>query len=413
MFPVIDLGPFAIQAGGFILILSFWLGIVLTSKYAKSLGTNDEVIENSLLYGLLGGILSARVGFFLQNPDLFIANPLDLFSLTPSMLDQSFGLLIGILIIFIISQKNHLPLWPTLDTLTPFLLILFTGIQIRNFATGNEFGLVAEIPWSIYLWGAMRHPVQIYSILIATPLIIWFLVKSKGLKSTGYFRSGLIFLVIIAALGGIITFTRAFTAEKSLIMGIDLIQLIGFGVISLSLFLIFKRAFESQKQSLVVISMGSNLNPEENLGRALEHIKSVFKFRRSSSIYKTEDVNAHPKSTVFLNQVVEINTDLTYSDLRVQLKLIENEFGRIKGDKQTVSLDLDILTYNGDVFEYLGKHIPDPNLIKYRYVAEPVSEMDPEFRHPGTGKLIQKILKNIPDKPKVFKLEGAKHGTEK
>jgi 7,8-dihydro-6-hydroxymethylpterin-pyrophosphokinase len=93
--------------------------------------------------------------------------------------------------------------------------------------------------------------------------------------------------------------------------------------------------------------------------------------------------------------------------------LIENEFGRIKGDKQIVSLDLDILTYNGDVFEYLGKHIPDPNLIKYRYVAEPVSEMDPEFRHPGTGKLIQKILKNIPDKPKVFKLEGAKHGTEK
>ena len=85
MFPVIDLGPFAIQAPGLILILAFLLGTWLISRLSQALGTNGDAIENSLLIGLVLGIFSARIGFFLQNPTLLTDNPLSLLSLTPTM----------------------------------------------------------------------------------------------------------------------------------------------------------------------------------------------------------------------------------------------------------------------------------------------------------------------------------------
>ncbi len=93
MFPVINLGPLAIQSAGMILILSLWIGIWLSSRLARNIGTNGDVIENGILAALLLGIFGARVGFLLQNFSIFLDNPLSLVSLTPSMLDPAFGFL--------------------------------------------------------------------------------------------------------------------------------------------------------------------------------------------------------------------------------------------------------------------------------------------------------------------------------
>lgn len=109
MFPVIDLGPVAIQAPGLILIISFFLGTWLVGKLANALGTNGDAIENSLLIGLVAGLLSARIGFFLQNPAILIENPLSILSLTPTMLNPSFGILVGVHSAFIFAQKNTCP----------------------------------------------------------------------------------------------------------------------------------------------------------------------------------------------------------------------------------------------------------------------------------------------------------------
>ncbi len=45
MFPVINLGPVALQASGLLIILSVWLGLWLSGKFAARLGTNGDVIE--------------------------------------------------------------------------------------------------------------------------------------------------------------------------------------------------------------------------------------------------------------------------------------------------------------------------------------------------------------------------------
>ena len=410
MFPIINVGPVAIQAAGLILLISLWIGIWLSGIFAKRIGTNGEVIENSILIGLIAGLFGARLGFILQNPSVFMNNPLSLFSLTASMLDVSFGVLTGGLSAFIFAQKKHLPLWPTLDTLVPLFILIFTGLHFSNFATGNAFGLPTELPWGIQLWNAVRHPVQLYAVLLSLALLLWVFFHTHHFRTTGFLHSGSLFYIILAALSAITLFTRAFVAEKILLAGLDMLQLLGFLILSGSLALLYAKTFQTYQRIPVLISMGSNVDPEENISIGLEKIKLEFNLRRSSSTYQSEDIANETNTPEYLNKVIEIETNLPFSELVTQLKSIERDLGRTSGDKSNVPLDLDILTYNDDVFNDHGYQIPSPDLLTYRHIALPLAELAPDFRHPAKGLTIQTILDMLKDQSQVVKIEKVENG---
>lgn len=413
MFPVIDLGPFAIQAPGLILILSLFIGFWLTGRFANALKTNGDAIENSLTVGLIAGILSARIGFLLQNPSILVENPLSIFSLTPSMFNTGFGLLAGFLAAYISAQRNHLPFWPTLDTMTPLILLVFMGVHLANFASGNAYGLPTSLPWGVRLWGDIRHPVQLYALILALGVFVWLLLRTRWLSKTGYMQSCLLALTTTASLAVITIFIRAFIAEKILLWQFDLIQILALLLLVGALGLVYRKTQHDEKEKSVILSLGSNLDAESNLQKGIKDLSKQFDVLKKSSIYQTSDVREKKAAKQFLNQVVEIRTQLPYPALRERLKTIEAALGRERGNKDTVPLDLDILTYNKDVFVHNGRHIPDPGIQNYRYIAEPLAEMSPDFRHPGNGKSIQKIMDQIPDESKVNKIKEVENGTKR
>ncbi|HCU56968.1 MAG TPA: 2-amino-4-hydroxy-6-hydroxymethyldihydropteridine diphosphokinase [Anaerolineaceae bacterium] len=414
MFPVIDIGPVAVQAAGLVLLLSLWIGIWLTGKLAANLGTNGDAIETGILYGLLAGILGARLGFLIQNPSIFADNPLSLVSLTPAMLDGSFGLLTAALTLVILFQKKHLPLWPTLDTLSPLVIMIFAGIHIADYANGNNFGLPTTLPWGVYLWNAVRHPVQLYILLLGLVLFLWLLLQTRVLRRTGFIRSGILFSATLAGLAFITLITRAFVAEKLSFLGADLIQVIAFFILGFCLYLIYHKAFKDRKHIVVYLSLGSNRNPEENLIRAVELIAEDFKIRTRSNLYRTVDVRENAGKNQYFNQVLEIEVDMPYIDLLSWSKDLESRFDREPGDKDNVPLDVDIIVYNGDVFSAGGKTIPDPNLSRFSYIAFPLAEITPEFRHPATGQSIQDILTALEKSGQpIEKLTEVENGTQR
>lgn len=413
MFPIINIGPLAIQAAGFILILSLIIGLWITGIFSKNLGTNGEVIENSLLFGLIIGIFAARIGFLLQNPSIFSENPLSLFSLTPSMLNTSFGLFVGLTTSIIYAQKKHLPIWPTLDTLSPFIVLLFAGIHLANFANGEHFGLPTNLPWGVELWNEIRHPVQVYAIILSIIALVSLTIYTKLYKNTGFLRSGILFNLTSLTLGLILIFTRAYVAQKTLLGNLDLWQILGLIAVILSALVIYSKQYIRRKHISVILSLGSNQNPMENLSGGIEKLQTEFKLRQQSSLYLTEDVRGGKNSPKFYNQVVEIDVNIPYTELRLKLKSFEKSFGRQAGNKNDVPLDMDILTYNGDVFYYDSKHVPDPNLIKYSYIAVPLLEIAPDFRHPANGKIVEEILENLDDKEKIQKVYEVENGPGK
>jgi phosphatidylglycerol---prolipoprotein diacylglyceryl transferase len=412
MFPIINIGPVAIQASGLILLLSLFIGTWLAGKFALSLGTHAEGIENSILFGLIAGIVGARIGFFLVNPAILRNDPLSIISLSPSMLDASFGLLVGTLTAVILGQKKNLPLWPTLDTLTPLFLLLFIGLHLANYANGNAYGIPTDLPWGIDLWNAVRHPVQLYAIILASGLLGGLLFHTRMLKSTGFQRSGVLFLVTLAGLALITLVIQAFIAEKTLFGSIDIVQIFAFMLLLASLGLIYSRVFPARAKESVLISMGSNQNPHQQLNKAEDLIASKFRIRQKSSRYQTQDILGNPAASDFLNQVIEIETDLSYISLSAELKAIEQSLGRVPGNKKEVALDLDILTYGQEVFSDGLHRIPAPDMIKYRYIALPLAEMSPGFRHPANGQTFQEILDHISDETQVIFSNEVENGIE-
>ncbi len=404
MFPIINIGPLALQAGGFIFLICFFIGTWMTSRLSLSIGTHTDAIENISLYSLGLGLLAARLGFLLKNISVFLNHPLSLLSLTPSMLDLGFGILIGILTAIILAQRKHLPLWPTLDTFSPFLLLSFIALQLANMANGNAFGLPTNLPWGVLLWNETRHPVQIYALFLSGAVLIWFLLHTKLLKTTGFAHSGVLFNVTTGCLALINLFIQAFVAEKILFGPVDLIQLISLGVFIICIYLIDMHAFPKDSKVNAFISMGSNIEPQLKLDQAVGLISREFQIHNLSSRYKTQDINQDPKTPDFINQIIEIETDLSVNRLLTTLKSIEGKAGRQHLDEHLVALDLDLLTYGREVCQIGGKSIPPADLIKYHYLARPLAEISPSFRHPANGRSITEIIETISGELRIIKI---------
>ncbi len=412
MFPIIEIGPFAIQAAGFFLLISFALGIWLTGKFSEALGTNTESIENGTLLILIVFLISARLGFILQNPQIFTENISEIISLSPKTLNINFGILVSAITAVVLAQRNHLPLWPTLDALTPLLVLLVMGGHLANFANGDAFGLPTELPWALEIWGAKRHPVQLYALVFLLAHFLWMLLFTKGFKQTGFMHSGLLFSISIAVIAIIAIFTRAFLAEKVLLGRVDLIQVVGLFFLIIDFAVIYLKLFQSTESIKVILSLGSNINPQDNFSKAQKKLQENFKIHQTSSLYRTEAVKNQQITQDFLNKTLTIETTTPFPELYQQLKTIEAEFGRESGNKIVVPLDIDIITYGDEVFTHQGKQLPDPDLVKYRYIAQPLAEMAPDFRHPGSGISIQKILDQIKDESQIVKLEEVENGTK-
>jgi prolipoprotein diacylglyceryltransferase len=128
---------------------------------------------------------------------------------------------------FIYGQRQKLPLWSTLDALTPLLATLAVGLHLSQLAAGTAFGSPTQLPWAIELWNATRHPVQVYE-LIASLLIFIFL----WLRKPGSF-AGSDFLWFTALTAGSRLVFEAFRGDSTLVFnGLRAAQLIAWLVLA-------------------------------------------------------------------------------------------------------------------------------------------------------------------------------------
>ena len=151
--------------------------------------------------------------------------------------------------------------------------------------------------------------------------------------------------------------------------------------------------------AIAYIGVGSNLGDRQahiqkamGLLRENENVKVL----TLSSWIETEPEGGPPQG-LFLNGVVQIQTDLLPLDLLSALKNIERRCGRVKREVNGPrTLDLDILTYD-DVVIVEGKtlSIPHPHMHERIFVLKPLLEIAPDWIHPRLGKSAQQLLEDL------------------
>jgi 2-amino-4-hydroxy-6-hydroxymethyldihydropteridine diphosphokinase len=153
------------------------------------------------------------------------------------------------------------------------------------------------------------------------------------------------------------------------------------------------------------IGLGSNLgNREENLRRALRLLKERMTLIKVSSIYESEPMYVKGQPW-FLNAVAKFETNLEPLALLEFLQGVEKRLGREKTMKYGPrSIDLDILFY-GDQKMKIDNilEIPHPLIQERRFVLLPLSEIDPDYKHPTLWSTIGALLGNLKSNEQVEK----------
>jgi prolipoprotein diacylglyceryltransferase len=181
MFPILHLGPLAIQVPGLFLLGGVWIALNLVEREAPRYKLSAGILSNLILVGLIAGIVGARLWYAVRFIDVYIENPLSLFSLNPSTLAAEEGMLTGLIAAVVYGGRKGLHLLQTLDVLTPGLAVFGVALGFSHLSSGDAFGAPSSLPWAIELWGEIRHPTQVYEILVAllSLVLVWQIRKWK------------------------------------------------------------------------------------------------------------------------------------------------------------------------------------------------------------------------------------------
>ncbi len=120
----------------------------------------------------------------------------------------------------------------------------------------------------------------------------------------------------------------------------------------------------------VFVSVGSNVDPEKNVTRALRLLNDELGIRAISTFYRTPALN-RPQDPPFVNGVVEVGDALGPLDLKKVLQNIERTVGTI----------------------------PHPDLRERPFVAIPLLELAPDLILPDSGKALRSIVDSLPRYP--------------
>jgi len=213
MFPVIQIGPLAVQSGGLFFLLGIYAaGLLAEAQAKKQAPQHKDTISTIIFLAALAGLVGARIGFVLRYPAAFSAQPWGALLPTQTMLDSGTGWLTAVMALFILGQRRKIGLYELADLLAPGLAGMAFFLALAGLASGSSSGIPTALPWGIEQFGAVRHPVGLYWLIGAGTLLGLFWPRTPRAEQP----AGIRFLSLAAAEIGVMIFILPFQAQTAL-----------------------------------------------------------------------------------------------------------------------------------------------------------------------------------------------------
>ena len=179
MYPLVQVGPLRLSSGGLLLLLSIILGGWLIACVAGSRGGAQLAREaDSCFYPvLIGALIGARLWYGMFNLDLYGRNPGLFLALRVSDFAWPGALLGGLLAGYMWCHRKGYDALKLADSAALTLPVVQAIASVGLLLSGEAFGAPTSLPWGVPLFGAVRHPIQIYFALAAliSLLVLWWL----------------------------------------------------------------------------------------------------------------------------------------------------------------------------------------------------------------------------------------------
>ena len=147
---------------------------------------------------------------------------------------------------------------------------------------------------------------------------------------------------------------------------------------------------------MIYLALGTNLGDRKaNLSQACTLLTPQVLLLAASPIYETAPWG-YPDQPAFLNQVVQVETNLAPLDLLAYIKQIEVHLGRkasfLYGPRL---IDLDILLYHDQIIELPDLIIPHPYMSERAFVLVPLEDLAPTLKLPVFDRTAGELLAEI------------------
>lgn len=152
----------------------------------------------------------------------------------------------------------------------------------------------------------------------------------------------------------------------------------------------------------IIILLGTNMGDRlENLSQAKTLMAPYVQILQESKIYQTA-AWGNTDQADFLNQGINVETDLSAEELMHVLLAIESKMGRERMQKwEPRIIDLDIIFYRQEIHQTSLIQIPHPELQNRAFVLQPLLDLNPQFKHPIFQQSIAELWDLCPDQLSV------------
>ncbi len=136
------------------------------------------------------------------------------------------------------------------------------------------------------------------------------------------------------------------------------------------------------------LSLGSNIDAEKNLPKAMDLLREVGEILSVSSVWESGSVGFDGPN--FLNACILFLTPLQPVELKEKIiRPIEARLGRVRGEEKNAPrpIDIDIVMFD--------EHPLNTEFWDYAFVAVPLAELIPDFVHPLSGEKLSRFAGQV------------------
>ena len=175
---IIHIGFLQIRWYSILFVGSFFVGLLIMQKIFKKEGFNPEILDNLLMYLLVGTVIGARlIHCIFYEPNYYFKHPIEIFYVWKGGLASHGGLIGAIFALWLFVKRYNLPFLWLMSRLSIPAMLTASAIRFGNFFNSEILGKPTNLPWGVIFKrvdNLPRHPAQLYE--ASSYLLIFFLL---------------------------------------------------------------------------------------------------------------------------------------------------------------------------------------------------------------------------------------------
>ena len=204
MHPIlVEIGRFKIYSYGFMLAVSFWVGMLIAARRAEKRGVSQDHIYDLSIVLILASVVGSRVLYILTHREDY-HSLLDIVALWQGGATFYGGFVLALVSAAVFLRRRKLSFLVVADACAPAIALGLFFTRIGCFLSGCCFGHETRSPFGIvfpphspagfYCPGVPVHPTQLYSAVCGLMLAVVLFALDRRRSFTGFIFSWLCIL---------------------------------------------------------------------------------------------------------------------------------------------------------------------------------------------------------------------------